>query len=131
MKITHVNTVRNIKGLTVPANSVLILYPNGNIMVATKITEFQTFSLRYTVKENKWFKCKENKDISTKVYLYWKNHKKRTSNNKANYSDYMKHDRKHKKGSGSKAGYVGITTDYECTKYALNDFPQSRWVQYN
>lgn len=53
-----------------------------------------------------------------------------TINRKNHVSSLMKHDRLHKKGTGSRER-VNAITDYECSKYPLHDFPRSRYVQWN
>lgn len=67
-----------------------------------------------------WFKAAEK--VIKKMTKKEQNHN--------NYANMMKHDRRHKSGGGSGTplwkDYKQATitfTDYECTKYALNDFP--------
>ena len=69
----------------------------------------------------KWVRTKIRNDYSEVMYNYFCTHiRKRKS--KANFEEYMKHDRRHKGGGGGTRIFNGSITDYECRKDPFHDF---------
>lgn len=77
----------------------------------------------YNSVEKTWTKCKMHNKYTEIMWNYYRKTQRR-SHNKVNYAQMMKHDRKHKTGSGGMrlSKFNGTVTDYECTKNPMHDF---------
>lgn len=117
-------------GNRIAPNHVIMFYSNNKFEIVLRLPSKKdnAFLLCYEP-EKGYYKRYAKRNESDYIRAYWKNHKPR-HNNKS-YKHMMKHERVHKKGGGGKMENKYAITEYECTKFALNDFPQSMWVQYN
>lgn len=111
-----------VNGKEFPTNSVIMNLDNKITLVCTSF-KYHKKPLQvycYIHAEKKWLitylkgQCKD---------AMWEYHHKCNRKRKSeNYSQMMRHDRRHKSGGGGSRIYNGSITDYECTKNPLHDF---------
>ena len=114
-----------INGKSFPANSVIMRFNFGTVLVATNLKRNDQGKILlhvYSVKGRKWTTCSVENEYTKIMYSFYK--KETRNNSHTDFASLMKHERKKKKsGSGSRLKpFCGHVTDYECTKNPLHDF---------
>ena len=112
-------------GKEFPMNSVVLELDNGMKLVCTNFHQSRKEPLKvycYISTEKKWVMTFLNEELKNIMWDYYRKCERKNRKRKANYRQLMQHDRKKKKGSGSKLSHKDTTTDYECTKNPMHDF---------
>ena len=120
-----------IHGKDFPMNSIMLELENGITFVCTNFKQSRKNPLRvycYIPTEKKWVITFLNKKLKNIMWDYHRNFQRKNSSHNVNYKKLMHHDRKHKKGSGSKSSSNNVITDYECTKNPMHDFRKSYYI---
>lgn len=108
--------------------NVVLYLDNNMILVSSDFNHKRTQKLQmfcYLPVDKKWVLTHDKNQYTELMWdCYRRNkvrHKKKESINK--YKHMMKHERKHKRGSGGqRLGFSEIVTDYECTNNPMHDF---------
>lgn len=115
----------------VPMGSVMLKFENGSKILCMDFHKMQSQKLNVLCYDpfNKIWKqfCVKNEYTD----LLWKYHRKyeRKLSCKINCHALMRHDRRHKTGSGGSHFINNRTiTDYECSKNPMHDFRRTRYV---
>jgi hypothetical protein len=124
-----------VYGKEFPMNSVILQLDNGMELVCTNFCQSRKLPLHvycYIPTEKKWVLTILDGEYKEIMWKYYRKCKRKHEKCKANYSQMMKHERKHKNGGGgSRIGSNAMVTDYECTKETMHDFRRSMYVQWN
>ena len=127
-KIRILQTEEELPGLkpALPVGSVVLQGKNGSVLAAYNFRSRRSdklLVLLYDPYKQQWSKYLMKNGYTD---LLWDAHRRfeRKSHRKngVNYEKLMRHDRRHKHGSGSSRDYVNAVTDYECAKVPLHDF---------
>lgn len=115
-----------IHGVILPMNTVVLVVDAKTEIMCMNFHTPRKNKLNviiYDCVEKTWTRCKMQNKYTE---IMWDYHRKTQAkpDHKTNYAKLMRHDRKHKSGSGGvRLGkFNGTVTDYECTKNLLHDF---------
>lgn len=114
-----------IKGKEMPMNSIVLRLDNKAILVCSKFNHSRKYNLELTVwlpTENKWVRTYAKNEYTEMMWNYYRKHQQKRSHNFRTCENMMRHERKHKAGSGGSRIYNGSITDYECSSNPLHDF---------
>lgn len=120
-----------INGVTFPVNTIIFRLQNGT-EIACKDFRFYKGKLEVFIRVpfGKWKRqLIVGKNAEVMYNYFCKGKRKKQSC--IDYAKLMKHSHAKKKPSGSPMGSSLVTTEYECSKYPLHDFPRSRYVEWN
>lgn len=130
MTLSHVlggccNTVHDKE---FPMNSVILRLENGTEFVCTNFRQSRKNPLQvYCYASGNWTMTLLNGKLKNIMWSYYRERMKIYRRRKANYKQIMRHERKKKKGSGSRIVTNSIT-DYECAKNPLHDFRRTYYI---
>lgn len=133
MKIYHtISPHETIHGLEFHMYTVVLKLNNGNILTCHNFPKYEgkLDLLVWLAPERKWFKISMRSENTQIMFAYHKKMRKKLKS-KINCNALMKHDRKHKHGSGASRICNRSITDYECCKNPMHDFHRSMYVQWN
>ena len=128
MKTEYLLRSTAVRNRTFPIGSVILYLENGMVLVSNDFRHKRTQKLEmycYLPKQGKWVLTHDKNDLTEEIWnCYRKNHiKYKRKESFHTYKHMMKHDRKHKRGSGGqRLGFSGTVTDYECCKEPIHDF---------
>lgn len=127
-KVERLVYAEYINGVTFPVDTIIFRLKNGT-EIACKDFRFYKGKLEVFVRVpfGKWKRqliVGKNAEV---IHGYFCKRKK----DNVDYAELMKHSHAKKKPSGSPMGSSLVTTEYECSKYPLHDFPRSRYVEWN
>lgn len=133
MKLSHVlgGCCNMVYDKEFPINSVILRLENGTTFVCTSFRQSRKIPLRvycYMPLQQKWKITFLDQKLKHAMWDYHRQHERKRNKNKANYVQFMKHDRKHKHGSGGSLDSKHSITDYECTKNPMHDFRKSYYI---
>ena len=114
-----------IHGKEFPVNSIILNLDNGITFVCSNFRQPRNKRLQaycYIPKDKKWVVTFLDENTKNIMWDYYRKCKRKQSRSNIDYAQLMKHDRKKKKGSGSKSSSNHAITDYECTKNPMHDF---------
>ena len=114
-----------IKGKEIPMNSIVLRLDNKAILVCSKFNHSRKQNLELLVwlpTQNKWVRTYAKNEYTEMMWDYYRKHQQKRSHNFRTCENMMRHERKHKAGSGGSRIYNGSITDYECSKNPMHDF---------
>ena len=114
-----------IKGKEIPMNSIVLRLDNKAILVCSKFNHSRKQNLELLVwlpTQKKWVRTYAKNEYTEMRWDYYRKHQQKRSHNFRTCENMMRHERKHKAGSGGSRIYNGSITDYECSKNPMHDF---------
>lgn len=123
-----------IKNREIPMNSIVLYLENNTILVCSNFNHSRKNKIElfaWLPAQKKWVKTYAKNEYTEIMWDYYRKHQKKQNNKRINYTQLMKHDRKHKSGGGGSRIYNGTVTDYECAKEPMHDFRRSMCVHWN
>ena len=107
-------------------NSIIMELDNKCILVSADFHHKRKYTLKVYVwlpDEKKWVYTYVKNQYTEMMWDYYRKHQQKKSHDFRKYENMMRHERKHKGGSGGESRiYDGSITDYECSKNPLHDF---------
>lgn len=119
-----------VHGKEFPMNSIVMDLENVTF-VCTDFRQSRKKPLQvycYILAEKKWVITFLKGNYKNIMCDYYRKCERKHNIRKGNYRQMMQHDRKKKRGSGSKESHKYATTDYECTKNPMHDFRKSYYI---
>lgn len=109
------------------SGNVILKLDNGVILATSDFAHKRTQKIElmcYLPSQKKWVKTYDKNALTELMWNCYRKHKKRNRKKSIGYyKNMMKHERKHKRGSGGqRLGFSETVTDYECTNNPMHDF---------